>query len=222
MYCDLVSPQASAVLRIYWICEPNMWFKISLLFCICHNSNIVQAHEVPTPQLWKSSTQPSGSTEGQELMLCQGGVNCMYGSWSCGYEKCLYREKNGVLTHGGGRRWKSTRQRKGKWAKHYLVRPPSWIGTAAWCFLSNSPNYQDSSLAGFLPAPMSSHPWYSTMLTLIYHCISLEYSFKHYWVQSQSLLFYVCVNTGLYPQNLARRSLSLAGPGHLSPFPSLL
>lgn len=32
MYCDLVSSHTSAELRIYWIYEPNMWFKISLFF----------------------------------------------------------------------------------------------------------------------------------------------------------------------------------------------
>lgn len=123
MYCDLVSSHASAMLRIYWICEPNMWFKISHLFWICHKCNAVQSHEVPTPWLWRSSTQQLGSAEGQELMLCQGGVDWMYESWSCGCEKCLYREKNSVLTCGGGRKWKSTKQRKGKRAKHHFVRP---------------------------------------------------------------------------------------------------
>lgn len=136
MYCDSVSSHASAVLRIYWICEPNTWFRISHMFCICHKSNTVQAHEMPTPRLWRSSTQQSGSTERQELMLCQGGVNWMYESWSCACEKCLYREKNSVLTCGGGRKWQSAKPRKGKLAKHHLVRPPGWIGTAAWSFPS--------------------------------------------------------------------------------------
>lgn len=32
MYCDLVPSHTTAELRIYWICEPNMWFKISFFF----------------------------------------------------------------------------------------------------------------------------------------------------------------------------------------------
>lgn len=144
-----------------------------MLFCMYHNSNIGQAHEMSTSQLEKSSTYPS---EEQESTWCQVGVSrrhesWRYESWSSGCEECSYRENNDVLMHVGE---KNLYGRERISEKNTILPEPSAILRLLHYRIKKLTG-EDSSLPDALQATMSPGHGFSSSgsdLLLCQLCIS--------------------------------------------------